>query len=606
MPSVSNAIRWVDGCYSASVAFIVVLPLSFLVAAWRWQVRRRGSARHGHASAQHSRDSPQMSQSPNAIEAKADFLRRVGSNYGYPSSKKGFIDDWRASEFPTLVPPLNRRKFDHKRGCNIGQSGSPEPEVYLDYAGSAIPPKSLLLSMSNHCQIMANPHSQGGGLASDRTLKLMQKSKDCIMNHFGIDHEVFGVNEIDADTDCPGGNCRTATPCPGYQLVFTSGATESLRLVAERFPWSSHKLSASQYSHLVESSGVATSDETTGRLVKSVQVCSLLVYPRNVHTSVIGMRQAALQRGSRFRCVSMDELRTATTEWFQELLGSCVCFEYWPTKLDTADLNNEEKKDDQTLATRCKTIWVHHLLVLPLECNFSGDRYDWANTTAMALKSCSPVPCMVGNETIMIRHKWNILLDTAKAAATGPVFLPNLVPEGGPDFAVVSFYKLFGAPTGLGALFVKKDKRRQRHKVRIGEEETLEVVDVTDEISTHLMSGGLKLESTLMPRQFFGGGSVDVVLVDEDYVVPRASAMGDDLYKMRSHQRNDHVDMGVMVHGTQHFRGIADLALGFQEVEDLGGMEAVSDDAHPVFYTISDGSLYISATDFFPLMLPRS
>ena len=32
---------------------------------------------------------------------------------------------------------------------------------------------------------------------------------------------------------------------------------------------------------------------------------------------------------------------------------------------------------------------MHHLLVLPLECNFGGDRFDWTHATdEMAHKSC--------------------------------------------------------------------------------------------------------------------------------------------------------------------------------------------------------------------------
>ena len=59
-------------------------------------------------------------------------------------------------------------------------------EVYLDYAGSAIPTRSLLTRISNtSAQILANPHSLGGGLASDRTIKLMQLSKDCVIQHLG-------------------------------------------------------------------------------------------------------------------------------------------------------------------------------------------------------------------------------------------------------------------------------------------------------------------------------------------------------------------------------------------------------------------------------------
>ena len=44
------------------------------------------------------------------------------------------------------------------------------------------------------------------------------------------------------------------------------------------------------------------------------------------------------------------------------------------------------------------------------------------------------------------------MLDIAKAASTGPV---NLCQEN-TDFACLSFYKLFGQPTGLGALLVKR------------------------------------------------------------------------------------------------------------------------------------------------------
>ena len=51
---------------------------------------------------------------------------------------------------------------------------------------------------------IANPHSMGGGLASDRTIKLMQLSKDCVMQHFGIEHESFGLQELDNSDDGAG------------------------------------------------------------------------------------------------------------------------------------------------------------------------------------------------------------------------------------------------------------------------------------------------------------------------------------------------------------------------------------------------------------------
>jgi hypothetical protein len=42
--------------------------------------------------------------------------------------------------------------------------------------------------------------------------------------------------------------------CPGYELVFTSCATDSLQIVAERFPWRCVKLTAaaaSRNSHII-------------------------------------------------------------------------------------------------------------------------------------------------------------------------------------------------------------------------------------------------------------------------------------------------------------------------------------------------------------------
>ena len=165
---------------------------------------------------------------------------------------------------------------------------------------------------------------------------------------------------------------------------------------------------------------------------------------------------------------------------------------------------------------------------------------------------------------IRICHKWHILLDTAKAAATSPVNLPTLIPDGGPDFAVVSFYKMFGAPTGLGALFLKK----QCHKRQSGMEITAENKDQTKETEVETLC---LIENSTQPRHFFGGGSVDVVLSEQDFMVPRNS-------HLNASTATDQLslDLGVLVHGTEHFRGIANLVYGFQEVKDLGGMHAVS------------------------------
>ena len=304
------------------------------------------------------------------------------------------------------------------------------------------------------------------------------------------------------------------------------------------------------------------------RQLKSIQMQSILLYPRNVHTSVIGMREVAVGRDAKFYCVSVDELLTATSEWFKSLIETSITYEdYQHEKIIHESTTEEEKKDDYSIPPNqattslekqteeiCKTIWIHHLLVLPVECNFSGDRFDWNNTVTASSKHSFSSYLDWTTPKIKICHKWHVLLDTAKAAATSQVHLPTLI-SGGPDFAVVSFYKMFGTPTGLGALFVKKQHRKSKRNIT----------------QTNESQEACLVEQNASPRHFFGGGSVDVVLPGEDFVVTRNASL-----TVSTTNDNEHIDIGAMEHGTQHFRGIASLSHGFQELDDVGGMKAVS------------------------------
>jgi len=540
-------------CYI--VAVIVVIATSVILSMSTYYKRWTLEDCNTSFSLQHHQDK---------VVAKNDFLQRVGSRYGYANSKKGFIDNWRQLEFPTLIPPLSSQQQD-----DSVTSPEEEQEVYLDYAGSALPTSTLLSHVSNiNTQILANPHSVGGGVASDRTLKLMQLSKDHVMKHFGIDKESFGLDELDNDTD-------NTTTCPGYQLVFTSGATDSLRLLSERFPWNCVKVSATQGSYMT--SFRDCNNLQSRRQLKSIQMQSILLYPRNVHTSVIGMREVAIGRDAKFHCTPIDELLTATSEWFESLIETSITYEdYSDDEKIMHESREEEKKDECGIsppnqATNslenqteeiCKTIWIHHLLVLPIECNFSGDRFDWNSTTTLLKSSCfsSYLDCAEYGK-IQICHKWHILLDIAKSAATSQVHLPTIIP--GADFAAVSFYKMFGAPTGLGALFVKKQHRKSKRNIT----------------QTNEFPQCCLVEQNASPRHFFGGGSVDVVLPGKDFVVTRNASL-----TVSTTNDNEHIDIGAMEHGTRHFRGIASLSHGFQELDDFGGMEAVSSDSSIPFY----------------------
>jgi len=75
------------------------------------------------------------------------------------------------------------------------------------------------------------------------------------------------------------------------------------------------------------------------------------------------------------------------------------------------------------------------LFAFPAQSNFSGVRHPlaWAGDAR--------------------RRGYRVLVDAAAYAATSPLSLAR-VPV---DFVAVSFYKLFGYPTGVGALVVRRD-----------------------------------------------------------------------------------------------------------------------------------------------------
>ena len=291
--------------------------------------------------------------------------------------------------------------------------------------------------------LLANPHSRGP--AASRTALLISQVKQRILEHLNATPGNKFAGHPQSQHDCSH---------PGYDLIFTSGATESLRIVAERFPFQ-------KCSHC--------------------QQASQLLYAQNSHTSVVGMRGPAQAQGATFQCLSMEDISTADKPKFQAWAGQ-----------------RNECQHCQEESSRPR-----NLLVIPAECNFGGDR--------------PPVQAIL---QISQKARWCTMLDLAKAASTGPIHLRDW----NPDFACLSFYKVFGAPTGLGALLVKRSS--------------------IDLLAPRSESG------------YFGGGSVDVVLPRQNCVVPRS-------------------ELGSFSNGTAHFRGIVSLAHGLDEIERVGGMSKI-------------------------------
>lgn len=240
-----------------------------------------------------------------------------------------------------------------------------------------------------------------------------------------------------------------------YDMIFTSGTTEGLRLIAERFPW---KPQCSLCHHQ-----------------------SVFLYAQNSQTSVMGMRNLATKQGRRFICNSWNEI----------------------TCMDVIDWDQQFGSGPWDSCTKCNVDDYPNLLVVPAECNFGGMRLDVA---------------AIVQKTRRARTRWftvlPVVVDTAKLASTGPISLKQI----DADFAVMSFYKLFGEPTGLGALLVKQS-------------------------SIHLLTG---------QGHYQGGGSVDLMLPKQDICIPRSGGLAS------------------LVHGTSNFRGIQRYYLVLKNWSDDG------------------------------------
>ena len=134
-------------------------------------------------------------------------------------------------------------------------------------------------------------------------------------------------------------------------------------------------------------------------------------------------------------------------------------------------------------------------------------------------------------------------MDISALACHGPVDLPSL----GADFACLSFYKMFGYPTGLGALFIRNGTADMLQLScvlvsEIVENSCIGVVGVSIDVA-HLLT-----ESKL----YFGGGTVGAISSTQPFNAFRE-------------QPNERLE-----DGTVSFLGIATLAPGFSVLQQLG------------------------------------
>lgn len=197
-------------------------------------------------------------------------------------------------------------------------------------------------------------------------------------------------------------------------------------------------------------------------------------YLRENHNSVLGIREIALRNGAKFHVVNSTDVEYA-------------CSASRP----------DSDSDDE----------INNLFAYPLEENFSGKMYpkDWINL-------------IHGKNRFDCSGKWFVLLDIAAYAPTHNFDLSKYPA----DFVVLSFYKMFGFPTGIGALLI-------RHS-----------------------------SASILNKVYYGGGSVlQTVTQSGDHRLPASTARR-------------------FEDGTPNFLGISSLKFGFEALEKVGGPSAIN------------------------------
>ncbi len=268
--------------------------------------------------------------------------------------------------------------------------------MYLDHAGTTLYSKTHIQCYQDDLftNLYGNPHSQNP--SSVRSTETMEQVRTMILDHFGTD-------------------------ASHYDVIFTSGCTRSMQLVGESFPWASNsqlrnKILPVQYistkCDVIEMHN--TAHDPGG---------SIFCYLEDNHTSAIGIREIAADCGAQLVCVNEDCLVLNT--------------------------NNSKHTTSACKPSSCEpaTDTLYHLFAYPAQSNFNGRKYplSWINSVQSMLPD---IPCLAG-----VQGKWLVLLDAAAFASTNQLDL-SVYPA---HFVTLSFYKIFGFPTGLGALLVRQD-----------------------------------------------------------------------------------------------------------------------------------------------------
>ncbi|KAF9926698.1 hypothetical protein FBU30_003774 [Linnemannia zychae] len=332
--------------------------------------------------------------------------------------------------------------------------------VYLDHAGATLPSQRHVQNFAANLasNLYANPHSKSP--SSQATSARVDSARQKVLEHFKA--SIHGE----------------------WDVIFTANATAGIKLVGDAFPW------------------------TRRSAANPSSKASKLTILREAHTSLVGLRGIAHDDSQ-----GHIDVETIHQSQLEQLLEAPHNKDEIQLKHshDHSSIRNVHPSPPLSPNVSSRHLLmednndepVYNLFAYPAQCNFGGRRFplSW--------------PAQIKDRLDTPTQKNLVLLDAASYVMTAELDLSHHASS--PDFVVVSFYKMFGFPTGLGAVIVK--------------------TELADKLR----------------KQYFGGGTVSAITSNESWQVYRTSLHG---------RYED---------GTLNFLDIVALDLAFDSVREIYG-----------------------------------
>jgi selenocysteine lyase/cysteine desulfurase len=270
--------------------------------------------------------------------------------------------------------------------------------VYLDYTGAGLPAQAQLIAhaerMRGRC--FGNPHSENPTSAA--STELIERARLAVLAHF------------------------SASP-DEYAAIFTPNATGACRLVGEAYPFGPGTRLVLTYDNHNSVNGIREFARARGAVTQYVPFGS-----PELRVDDDAIRQALARHGPGPLGAAWRVARCGVAPWAGR--GRRVRRQRSLAGEGVRDADRPVVALSGAAAGRRRGLFAY-----PAQSNFSGVQHPlrWIQTAH--------------------EHGWDVLLDAAAYVPSNRLDLSVVKP----DFVPVSWYKVFGYPTGVGCLIARRE-----------------------------------------------------------------------------------------------------------------------------------------------------